>query len=360
MTPYDAYRARRFFGSLDGLRAVAILAVIWHHTAPSLRFVPITARGFLGVDLFFVLSGFLIVTLLLRERNRQGEISLRAFYMRRTLRIFPVFYGMIAALSVLFFLVAPQADMAADFRAMLPFYLTYTANWVHDVTFLSITWSLAAEEQFYLVWPPLEKYLRPYVLPIIGALLVVNQLINYRVLFAAQHAELEILQSTFTPILLGVLLAHLLHNPRGFAAVYQALGRRWAAPLVAIALAVAINWPAPFTDISGTPRLLIHLLMALLLASCVAREDHVLQPVLSWRPLARLGVISYGMYLFHMLVRHVAGAVLARLPLEIPYGLLLLTLVGTIVAAELSFRFYETPFLRLKERWSSHRPAVTA
>jgi peptidoglycan/LPS O-acetylase OafA/YrhL len=353
---YEAYRTRRHFGSLDGIRAIAILGVLWHHTVPPWPTLPLTARGFLGVDLFFVLSGFLIVTLLLRERERNGEISLRGFYMRRTLRIFPLYYGLLALLALLLLVIVPGSGISADFRANLPFYLTYTSNWIHDVSFLAIAWSLATEEQFYLLWPPLEKYLRRFVLPLLALFLVINQAINYGLLFPAAHARLEILQSTFTPILLGVLLAHILHHPQGYATIRRWIGQPFTPLLIALVLLGVVNLPPFGSDISGTPRLAIHLLMTLFVAASVVREDHLLRPLLAWSPLVRLGAISYGMYLLHMLVRHVAAAVLARLPFDLPFGIFLLTFVGTVIAAELSFRFWETPFLRMKERWSSHKP----
>src|SRR5436189_6393893 len=81
-SPFETFRARSRFAALDGIRACSILAVIWHHTAAGLGAVPISSNGFLGVDMFFVLSGFLIVTLILRERDGTGAISLRRFYAR--------------------------------------------------------------------------------------------------------------------------------------------------------------------------------------------------------------------------------------------------------------------------------------
>lgn len=355
---YHAYHTRRFFTALDGIRAIAILGVIWHHTVAPFEWLPMSGRGFLGVDLFFVLSGYLIVTLLLRERERHGDISLRKFYMRRTLRIFPVYYGMLIALGILFYVVAPNNEMAVGFREHLPFYATYTANWVHDVTIMSITWSLAAEEQFYLFWPPIEKFLHKWTLPIVAVFIFFNQLINFGVIFAEQHARLEILQSTFTPIALGVVLAHWLHNKERFEQLYRFVGQRWSPVVFGIGLLVAIN--IPVTDISGIVRLTIHLFMTLFIISCVVREDTVLHPVLKIKSLARLGVISYGMYLFHMFARHGSNVFLDRLGINVPFDLFIVTLISTIIIAELSFRFYETPFLKLKHRWATvqTRPQV--
>src|SRR5579862_2132540 len=92
---YDAYRQARFFSSLDGLRCLSILAVIWHHTGIRTGGVHLAEAGYLGVDLFFAISGFLITTLLLREKEQCGQISLKAFYLRRSLRIFPLYYTII-------------------------------------------------------------------------------------------------------------------------------------------------------------------------------------------------------------------------------------------------------------------------
>ena len=353
MNAYNDYRARRFFGSLDGIRCICIVAVIWHHTVKAVPWLPITSRGFLGVDMFFVLSGFLIVTLLLREREKTGDISLPKFYMRRTLRIFPLYYTILAVLAILFLFVIPNSDLAKEFRPNLPYYLTYTSNWIHDTSILAVAWSLATEEQFYLVWPPIEKYLKRWGLVLLGAFIVVNQLINFGVLFPEAHAQLDILQSTFTPISLGVLLAHLLHTRKGFEQLVSMLSHRMTPLIVGLVLLLVINLPPFGSDISGAPRLIIQLLMTLLLASVVVQEDHILAKPFQNNLIVRMGMVSYGMYLYHMLVRHVAGAVVARLPIDVPLALFISTLIGTIIVSELSFRFYETPFLKFKKRWET-------
>ena len=89
---FGSYRAIKYFGSLNGLRCACILAVIWHRTAGAGRDALLLSRGYLGVSLFFVISGFLITTLMLREREAYGQISVGAFLARRALRIFPLYY----------------------------------------------------------------------------------------------------------------------------------------------------------------------------------------------------------------------------------------------------------------------------
>jgi peptidoglycan/LPS O-acetylase OafA/YrhL len=354
---HEEYIARRHFGSLDGLRCASILAVIWHHTTDGVPWYPASHKGFLGVDMFFVISGFLIVTLLLRERERTGRISLRQFYARRTLRIFPAYYAVLVSLSLALLVFAPGANMVAPFFSELPYYLSYTANWIPLQTMMGISWSLAAEEQFYLLWPPIEKWLRRHSLLVLMLVIGVSQLVNFRVIDAwlldvagLDYDELPIMQSTFTPISLGVLLAHLLHSRRGFERVAPWFSHRAAGPVSLLVLVLLCNYPG---NITGWPRLLIHMSMASLLLSCVVREDHDLAWLLRWTPVRRIGVISYGMYLYHLFGRHVAVAALERATLTWPGSLFVLTLVLTIAAAELSYRFYETPFLRLRLRFAA-------
>jgi len=354
MSDYAAYRARRTFGSLDGFRCVSILAVIWHHSRGDLQLGRIGTRGFLGVDMFFVLSGFLIVTLLLRERDRNGEIALKAFYARRTLRIMPLYYGVVLGAALLFIGLRPDGETGQSMRHALPYLLTYTTNWFVVGNLLDITWSLSAEEQFYLLWPPVQKYVRR-PLWVLFALLVLGQLIHFGLLdtqlakLGAGPEDLRMLrETTFTPILLGVLLAYILHSQQGFERVARVLGHRMTPLWLALILMVTLGLlPA---DLRGWPRVTIHLLMMALLASAVVREDHVLAPLLKWPPVVRIGVLSYGMYLLHVFVVHFTDRLGEHgLPALFLFPLAVL---GTVVVAELSYRFYETPFLRLKKRFT--------
>lgn len=351
---YAEYKSRRTFGSLDGFRCISILAVIWHHARGDLQLGRIGERGFVGVDMFFVLSGFLIVTLLLRERERGGDISLRAFYARRSLRIMPLYYGVVLGSALLFIGLRPDGSTATDIREGLPYLLTYTTNWVEVAGILSITWSLSAEEQFYLVWPPVQKYARRAVWVLIG-LIVLSQAINFRLLDPALAKlgvgpdDLPMLrESTFTPILFGVLLAYGLNDRAWFDRLSKVLGYRFAPVVLVLLLMLALEiLPG---DLRGWPRLVIHVIMVALLASAVLREDHALAPLLRWGPIVRIGVLSYGMYLLHMFVEHYTTKLGDRgLPVILQFPLAVL---GTYIVAEVSYRYYETPFLRLKKRFA--------
>jgi peptidoglycan/LPS O-acetylase OafA/YrhL len=348
-TAHEIYLGTKTFGSLDGLRAASIIAVLWHHSARDTgpRSI-LVGRGFLGVDLFFVISGFLIVTLLLRERRRTGTVSLSRFYARRFLRIFPPYYLMLLVVAAAAFLGG--GNTSAGMRHDLPFAIFYLSNLVPMSSLLAITWSLSTEEQFYLVVPALEKYARRQLPLLLPLAYVVVSLPPFG-FFPGLNLPGFFRQTTFGPILLGVMLAHALDHPIGFALLRRVLGHRLA-PLMAAALLLALC-AYPREDLSGWPRLAIHAAMTALLCASVIREDHLLRPVLGVWPIRRIGVVSYGMYLFHMLVRHVIDKAAQRVG-GCSEGLFFVALLLlTWAVAETSFRLYESRFLALKSRFAN-------
>ena len=228
--PHKAYLRNSFFSSLNGIRCLCCLAVIKEHVFWRLGGPRIGNLGFLGVDLFFSISGFLIVTLLIRERERRGKISLKKFYMRRTLRIFPIYYLLIATVFLVYLTVSPwDLNGLRYYRWAFPVLLTYT----QDIIIVPLgnfnnCWSLAMEEQFYLFWPAVEKYSsRLGWALVLAVMLLINQGANFglfdglvtQIYGNVEATKLPIFMATFTPILLGVSLAYLLRNPRVFAYV---------------------------------------------------------------------------------------------------------------------------------------------
>lgn len=352
---HDRYRKLSFFPALDGLRCVSVVAVVWHHAHGGNPALPGSLRGFLGVDLFFVISGFLIVTLLLRERVAHQTISLRLFYARRTLRIFPPYYLVLAGFAFLYLVVQPDSGRAGAFFSELPYYLSYTSNWI-PATVYPIAWSLAAEEQFYLVWPAVEKYLARAVYWVLGLGVAVSQLINFGVLDGVLEAisiprlELDILQATFTPILLGVALAHLLHSKAGFLRFARFASRAggFAVPGAWLLVIVAANVPAD--DISGLHRLTIQLTMVLMLAANVIPRDQAPGGPLQSRIAVRLGTISYGMYLYHGFAIHAVMGLLAAVGIESLLIRFASSLLLTIAVSEASYRVLEARLAVVRKR----------
>jgi peptidoglycan/LPS O-acetylase OafA/YrhL len=345
---HDAFLATRTFGSLDGLRAISIVAVLWHHTQDGFPGWLLASRGFLGVDLFFVISGFLIVTLLLRERRRTGAISLRRFYVRRVLRIFPPYYAMLLFVAAVAYLKPGGTSHLV--KGDLPFALLYVANLVEMQSLLGITWSLAVEEQFYLVVPAVERFVRRGLVPLLLVGAYVLAVLPPFGLFPEVNLPAFFRETTFGPILLGVMLAHFLDDPRGYRLASRVLGHP-ASPLVAGALVLAACCH-PAQDISGLPRMTIHAALLALVASCVVRERHALSAALELWPMRRIGAVSYGIYLFHLLVMHAVNAGMSAGGVASPGLRFVATLLGTWAVAELSFRLFESRFIALKERWA--------
>jgi len=346
---------------LDGVRALAVTGVVWHHTEPGGAALPslpfgLNLNGFLGVDLFFVLSGLLITGLLLREHAHNGRISLAKFYVRRSLRIFPLYYAVLALLTLYFAGAASSGStQRSAFLHDLPWLVTYTSNWVPIHELMGITWSLSTEEQFYLAWPPLLAWLGRRALWPLLVFLSLNQALNLGLLNgwwpALDHArsELAILQATFTPILLGVLLAFALDSPASRATLQRLTdGPALAAWL--LLLAALVCWPG---DIQGWPRLAFHVVATMTLAGIVLHPSSRIVGALEWKPLAFVGMVSYGIYLLHLIVLDAAQRALSRWHVDLPGALFVVGLAGTVALAALSYRFFERPLLRLKDRWRS-------
>ncbi|UAB91766.1 acyltransferase (plasmid) [Ruegeria sp. SCSIO 43209] len=357
---YDDYLARRHFGSLDGLRCLCIGAVLWHHSPlfdPGQEPLRLLDRGFLGVDLFFVLSGFLITTLLLREEARKGQFSIAGFYWRRALRILPVYFLIVTALSIYYIALKGETQ----YVPLVKFYYFFMANFLtEEIPLLAPTWSLSVEEQYYLLWPLvllLTLHMRHIRSWLLAAAIVfcayAQQWGMWPGPLRTENAVWALPGGAYEAILLGSFLAVLLNNRRGYMVLSRGLGGRWSALIWLGVLIVALEFLP--VNLTGWPQLVVHLIMALLLGSLVVREDNALSPVLSLPPVARVGAISYGVYLYHLIGLDFTTRGLAFLGVSAgdPSWSLLVTLAYipiSIAIAEISFRTYENYFLSFKRR----------
>jgi peptidoglycan/LPS O-acetylase OafA/YrhL len=354
---YDAFQNRRYFSTLNGLRALSVLAVVWHHTGAAGFTSGLAVRGELGVQLFFTISGFLVTTLLLREHGRHGTISLRAFYARRGLRIVPLYYAVLVLYIALTAATRRGTPEGTAFFEHLPAFATYTSNWFVElsastaVTFY-FAWSLAAEEQFYLWWPPLLAFtlnrrasLR-VPLAAVATILAITTLA--RITTSTSSLPVVVLRSIPLSILLGVLGALLLARRPSFELLHPVLTARATAPALALGALAMVQF--------GADAQLIEVVLAAFVLSCAVDERGVLAPLLTFAPLARIGAVSYGVYLLHMLVSNVVRPFTGKGTL----GEFALTVAGAIAVAEVSFRWFESPILRLKQRFSVSEPAEAA
>src|ERR1700739_2072049 len=242
----------RFFESLDGLRALSILGVIWSHvwyvSGPAyyntLIKVPVLRNGAFGVSVFFGISGFLITTLLLREQLKNGRISLRDFYIRRTLRIWPLYYGTLALCVVLVLVLQRGTGRDHVFFHYLPGYLTFTytwfAGWEASGAIFNFAWSLSVEEQFYLIWAGVLRVLRGALPVILMCLLIgiraVTEIGAVRRVVSMDSLAWRMAAGIAVPICLGAILAQMLHSERWFLRIRPLLGHRRAAPLFLLIL----------------------------------------------------------------------------------------------------------------------------
>jgi peptidoglycan/LPS O-acetylase OafA/YrhL len=171
------FKEAKFFNNLDGLRGIAIFAVFFHHIPVSgYEFLDVFhANGRYGVSLFFVVSGFLISSLLLREKEQKGTVYLKNFYIRRGLRLYPLYYIVLILYCFLIFgLNQYSPENQQLFKDKFPSYVFYYSNILLTATVgpFFFAWSLAVEEQFYLVYAALSKFVKENLILIICAVLL--------------------------------------------------------------------------------------------------------------------------------------------------------------------------------------------
>lgn len=367
---HTQFMRTRFFESLDGLRAMSILGVIWAHvwyvSGPpyykALTMMPVLRNGAFGVSVFFGISGFLITTLLLREQLKHGRISLRDFYIRRTLRIWPLYYATLALYVVLVLTLQRGTGRDHVFFHFLPGYLTFTftwfAGWQAAGAIFSFGWSISVEEQFYMIWAGVLRLFRGALPVILMCLMIVLRMATEfdamgRVV-PKDSLAWRMAAGIAVPICIGAILAQMLHSERWFVRVRPLIGHRWAAPLTLIALILSL---APAADIWEWVR---WPLACLLVGACVIREDNGMGWFLRWRPIGYIGVVSYGMYMLNVLVLDCLEPIFNRLGLRHPLLQFPIAVACTVLAAGLSYRLLETPFLQLKERFSRLRLAKSS
>ncbi|CAN5246476.1 acyltransferase [soil metagenome] len=360
--PDDAPFVLGFRPSLEGLRGVAIILVIVFHTTvflmPSDATGPLPG-GFVGVDVFFVLSGFLITALVLQELRDSGDVSLRRFYQRRLQRVLPAL-AMLLGVATLY-VWATGLDLRAHLT-VIGYVLSGSANWFRrdgaELTLgLSHLWSLAIEIQFYVVWPMLlvALYRRARPLVIAGVVLVtVLAAASLRgLLFASQHDWSSVYFRTdarLDQLLTGALLA-------------CALTWGWLRPLasglvtmVGLAVVLAVSAVAS-TDSSwyylgGATA--VALATAAVLASTLEGTD-LLSRWLSWPPLRWVGRLSYSLFLWHVPMYFVVARHLGSQPTAVRVTI---GQAASLLVAWISFRFVEAPLLGL--RHSARAPAPAA
>jgi peptidoglycan/LPS O-acetylase OafA/YrhL len=345
--PINYINSKIHYPALDGLRGIAVLSVILFHV---LHFRP----GWMGVDLFFVLSGFLITSILIDTKHTTGYF--RNFYIKRVLRIFPLYYGTLLAFFLLLFI---KQGNAVIFKA-LP-YFTYVPNitwtilnkWPVDyLSPLNHFWSLAIEEQFYIFFPLVVYFVRDRSLPTILGLLVLLTIACRCWFYFGLNNQVGCYVFTFCRIdglLIGAIANLYARNFKSVRIEYFLL------TLIAIVIIAYINMDLTSPLFSTVGYTITALFFAFILLFGLSGKNYLTR-FLNIGFFRHLGKYSYGLYMFHPIYYGIINFTIGTHYSEtssMRYLIPVLSLAATYITALLSFHFFEAPILRLKKKFVS-------
>jgi len=353
---------RRHFAMFDTFRFFAFLKVFLQHL-PIVAFAWFNfarAGGIIGVQFFFVLSGFLITYIIFDEKSRTGTFSLKNFFARRVLRIWPLFYLVVilcyATPWLLHLLHAAKMEhgyqpvwwMSALF---LENYKMIAEHTVPNEQALAVTWSLCVEEHFYLLWGLLLWFLPARVFPWVAGIAIAAALVA-RTIFFHYHMELADISTNIHFFAIGAIPAYLLvfHTDKT-KRVVSSVGKM-GHTLYAVFLLVYVLLISQ-ADIQAQIQIWLTCISAALFAGLIFLSMHDENYLRPSRLLTRLGVYTYGLYMYHsfVLVFFIRVFTSRHWQLDSPvYATLfaITALIGTVVISWLSYKFFEKPFLKMK------------
>lgn len=353
---------------LDGLRAISILMVMgFHRLGPISGMLP---NGWLGVDVFFVISGYLITSLLLRERAKSGTVNLRNFYVRRFLRLMPAYWVFLVVLV----LVHPAANgkMVPAFFTSLCYMSDYdmALNWGNVFgSGYENTWSLSVEEKFYFFWPAIVLLLGMRCGYAAVAAIIVCEIFKGWLCYhhAAPLRILAAFDTHVDELMIGCVAAQLMSKEIVRTALTNFKGANFCSLTLIGAIAficcvakhpATLTQPADCTFFYAVVMPVFSALIALFIMLCSANEKLWLARILSFKPLMWIGVLSYSLYLWHpFVIERVSWW--ATSVTHNPVKNELITFAACLGAASLSYYLVERPFLRLKKRFEFKSDALS-
>ena len=340
------------YPSLNGFRAVSIIIVIFFHLGLSGNyFYRIIFNGSVGVDVFFVISGFLITTLLVKEKAQTGTINLKNFYIRRILRILPAAYLYLTLMVILNYFFHLNIN-PLYFGAAFLFIANFEFTNQFKSSFISHYWSLSVEEQFYLLFPVVLKKNFKYfvfficfivfILPFVINIQFLVPSINHGIYLAFTHYFLK-----FQGIAVGCLFAILCLKGYINSSRFQKYNIMFLKVIITL-LIFYCNHTGAVTVVSIYTNLIISILIALLLVLNLFYTNDWFYKFLNFNIISKIGVLSYSIYIWHLLI--INPTFLPKFINGYPQNLFFI-----ITIALLSYYLWEQKFLKLKNRMFRHR-----
>lgn len=371
-------KKRIYYPALDGLRFFAFLSVFLHHALFNISsenlvlnyfLIIFNKNGWVGVDLFFVLSGFLITTILLEEKKLYGKYSLKDFWIRRSLRIWPLYY--LALFSG--FLLVPylfkylfntdytDSHHLNQMRQQIIYYLFFLGNWaVFKFNYsgfpeISHLWTISIEEQFYLLWPLILLFLTKYRTALLTCLLlIISSILTRLYLSLVNTPHPGIYVNTFSrmdALTLGSLIALTLHFHPNFINKITNLTK----PIILITTSIILSfilYRVTFLEPQYLRQSIFgYTFIALFMSyyTISALSNNFFSKILSYSLLTYLGKISYGLYVWHLLAIDITAKLLPNKFQDFKF---IPAFFITLVISIISYRLFELRFLKFKKRFS--------
>jgi peptidoglycan/LPS O-acetylase OafA/YrhL len=332
-----------------------------------------TTRPVAAVELFFTLSGFLITYLLLKETESKGTVDVKFFYLRRIVRIWPLYFLTVSLGLILLVFVYPRV-MGEQYLTVAPgklflLYLFFLPNFAyafHKVGVLTPLWSIGIEEQFYLCWAPILKYTKNFILPLIVTLIVASCSAHlFLNLYLSQRIDAKVFKfldtMRFHNMAIGAVFAYVLH--------YKLNSYRnsiFASKLGQALLLAAVGYYFMIGGF-GLPKSVLSVLFSFVFGCIFINISSLDRPLftLEVQPFTYLGEISYGLYMYHSFVeyalRYLAPRVVRLRHQDSPVltvGLLGFMLLATIAIAAISYHWFERPIIELRRLYHRQSPVV--
>ncbi len=355
----------KYYPQLDAIRGLSFIGIYFFHAwhpASKGGVVPeffqyIHSHLSLSIDVFYILSAFLLTWLGIGEYRLRGNFSIKNYFARRILRIWPLYYLIMLLAFIVFPFIALKTGQPMSLPSA-PHYLFFIANFYKEphVYLLQVLWSISVEEQFYIFWGFSLLLFQQKIRTVIAILFFTGLLFcfyrsvnNYPYYF---HTATYLMNFA-----IGAMLAVTMQNPNKLTGYFEDFGKRRSfvllmlLPLIFILSFILIKAAPGFSNITNlVTRILFLFYCAFFMLDQLVNKETALK-LCNWKRMIYTGKISYGLYCFHGIVLTVGGIVLQKMPFKVPFlPWIILLLAVDFLVAHVSYRYYEQWFLRLKEK----------